>query len=391
MQPRAFRYRLYPNPEQQRARAAQFGQARYAYNWGLATRKAHYKEHGKGLSCFELKRMLTELKRDPEHEWLRDADSQGLQAKIEDLDRACTNFFEGRAQYPKFKSRQQAQSIRYPQRFKFDGNRIYLPKVGWVKAVFHRPLEGTPTSVTVTKTKSGNSCVSILCEGMYSARPQGEEMVGIDLGLTHFAILSNREKVEHPQDLRKAERRLKRLQRRRSKKAKGSSNREKARLALAREAEGVANQRRDFLDKLSHQLAKQYHTIKMENLNVCGMLKNHKLAKSIRDSGWGMFGRMLDYKAANCERIDRFYPSSKKCSCCGYINKDLKLHHRFWVCPKCKTEHDRDVNGAVNIQAAPTVGATGRHTPVEIGSDGHGRPPTRSGQRSRKPIPFRGG
>jgi len=388
MHRRAFKYRLYPNIEQQHALAIQFGHARYAYNWGLETRKAYYKEHGKGLSFYELKRMLTDLKRDPEHEWLKGGDSQVLQAKIEDLDRAYTNFFEGRAKYPKFKTRKGTQSIRYPQRFKFDGSRIYLPKVGWVKTVFHRPLEGTPKNVTVTKTKSGKYFVSIQCEVQCSTRQYGEGEVGIDLGLTHFAILSDGRKEDHPQYYRKAQRKLKRMQRQHSKKLVGGRNREKSRVKLARQHEYVANQRKDYLDKLSCRLTKQYHTIRIENLNVCGMLKNHKLAKSISDSGWGTFGRMLEYKAACCERIDRFYPSSKMCSVCGYINRDLQLHHRFWTCPKCGTEHDRDINSAVNIKAAPTAGVAGRNKPVEIVSDGSERRSTRFGQRSRKPKAF---
>jgi putative transposase len=209
-------------------------------------------------------------------------------------------------------------------------------------------------------------------------RPRGTGEIGVDVGLKHFAVLSSGQKIEHPQYLRQSEQRLKRHQRQLSRKQPGSANREKARLKLAREAERVANQRKDFLDKLSHKLAKRYHTVKIENLNVCGMLRNHKLAKSISDSGWGMFGRMLDYKAARCQRIDRFYPSSKTCSVCGYKHQELQLQHRFWTCPECKTEHDRDVNAAINIQAAPTVGVTGRHTPVESVSDGDGLCATRS-------------
>ncbi|MCI0713509.1 MAG: transposase [Chloroflexi bacterium] len=378
MQRRAFRYPIYPNAEQQQALAVQFGHARFVYNWGLAIRKAHYHKHGQDIGFYELKRQLTQLKHTPGFDWLREADSQVLQAKIEDLDRAYQNFFEKRAGYPRFKSRKGEQKIRYPQRFKFDGNHIYLPKVGWVKAVFHRPLAGTPKNVTVTKTKSGNYFVSVQCEMKNDSRPHGRGEIGIDLGLKHFAVLSSGEKIEHPQVLRKAEQKLKRLQRQLSRKQKGSANREKARLRLARTAEQVANQRRDFLDKLSHNLAKQYHTVKIENLNVSGMLKNHKLAKSISDSGWGMFGRMLEYKAADCQRIDRFYPSSKTCSVCGFHNQKLQLQHRFWTCPTCKTEHDRDHNAAINILKQPTAGAAGRHTPVESVSDGDGFRATRN-------------
>jgi putative transposase len=364
-----FRYRLYPNRQQAAALAVQFGHARFVYNWGLATRKAYYQQHGTGLGFYELKRMLTALKDRETYTWLRDADSQVLQAKIEDLDRAFTNYFAGRAKHPRFKSRKDQQSIRYPQRFKFEGNRIYLPKVGWVKAVFHRPLEGTPKNVTVSKTKSGNYYVSIQCEVEQHVPIHKGAPVGVDLGLKHFAVLNTGEKVNHPQYLRRAERRLKRLQRRLSRKQTGSRNREKARVLLARQHEHVAFQRQDFLHKLSHRLVTTHSLIKLENLNVCGMVKNHTLAKSISDSGWGMFGRFCAYKApwhgAAVERIDRFYPSSKTCHVCGLINADLQLHHRFWTCAGCGTEHDRDHNAAIVIESAPTVGATGRYTPGE--------------------------
>jgi putative transposase len=373
---KAFRYRLYPNQTQAAALAVQFGHARFAYNWALATRKEYYRQHGKGLSFYELKRRLTALKNQSEYTWLREADSQALQAKIEDLDRAFQNFFEGRARYPRFKSRKGQQSIRYPQRFKFDGNRVYLPKVGWVKAVFHRPLEGTPKNATVSKTKSGEYYVSIQCEMEPSVPINDGPAVGVDLGLRHFAVLSTGEKVAHPQYLRRAERRLKRLQRRLSCKKRGSRNREKARLQVARQHEHVARQRHDFLHKLSHRLVATHGLVRLDRLNVCGMVRNHSLAKAISDSGWGMFGRMCAYKApwhgAVVEWIDRFYPSSKTCHVCGLVNAGLQLHHRFWTCPGCGAEHDRDHNAALVIAHAPTVGATERYTPGEIAQDALG-------------------
>jgi len=366
---KAFRYRLYPNQAQAVALTVQFGHARFVYNWALATRTTYYRQHGHGLSFYELKRRLTALKHDPEYAWLREADSQVLQAKIEDLDRGFRNFFEGRANHPRFKSRKKEQAIRYPQRFKFDGRHVYLPKVGWVKAVFHHPLEGTPKNVTVSKTKSGEYYVSVQCEVELSPAVNTGPAVGVDLGLQHFAVLSTGEKVPHPQYLRQSERRLQRLHRRLSRKKKGSRNREKARVQLARQHEHVARQRQDFLHQLSHRLVTTYSVIKLENLNVAGMVKNHKLAQAISDSGWSMFGRMCAYKApwygAVVERIDRFYPSSKTCHVCGAVNDELRLHQRFWTCPGCGTKHDRDHNAAVVIARAPTVGATERQTPGE--------------------------
>lgn len=358
---KAFRYRLYPNKEQQAGLTVQFGHARFVYNWVLAVRNNYYKEHKKDLGYYELKRMVTALKRQSEYAWLKESDSQVLQAKVEDLDRAFVNFFEKRAKFPRFKKRNSRQSIRWPQRFKFEGNRVYLPKVGWVKTVLHRPFEGTPKSITVSKTKSGEYYVSVLCEVEVSVLPNGKPPVGVDLGLKDFTVLSTGEKVEHPKYLREAERRLKKLQRRLSRKKKGSANRDKARLLVARQHEHVARQRSDFLHKLSRRLVAEHGTIHLEDLNIRGMLANHKLAKSIADSGWGMFGRFCEYKAewygARVVCADRFYPSSKTCGVCGCINSDLALADRFWTCGNCGAHHDRDINAAINIMNAPTAGA----------------------------------
>ncbi len=364
---KAFRYRIYPDAQQRHALAVQFGHARYAYNRALAHRKSSYRGHGKNIGYLALKRWITTLKREPDTVWLKEVDSQVLQAKIEDLDRAYKNFFEGRAEYPSFKSRRDKQSIRYPQRFRFDTtgdastpSRTYLPKVGWVKTIFHRPLEGTPKNVTVTKTKSGRYFLSVLCEVEVKEPVQSRlPGVGIDLGLKHFAVLSTGEKIDNPRHLRRTEERIKRLQRQHSRKKEGSNNREKSRIKLARAHEKVANQRRDFHNKLSRRLVAEHGLIKLENLNVCGMVKNHSLAKSISDAGWGAFGRMVEYKGewhgTSVERIDRFYPSSKECSECHAINEKLQLHHRFWTCEECGTEHDRDVTASNNILAAPSV------------------------------------
>ena len=358
---KAFRYRLYPNKEQQAGLTVQFGHARFVYNWVLAVRNNYYKEHKKDLGYYELKRMVTALKRQSEYAWLKDADSQVLQAKVEDLDRSFANFFNKRARYQRFKKRRGHQSVRWPQRFKFEGDRVYLPKVGWVKTVLHRPFEGTPKSITVSKTKSGEYYVSVLCEVEVSVLPNGKPPVGVDLGLKDFAVLSTGEKVEHPKYLRKAERRLKKLQQRLSRKKKGSANREKARLLVARQHGHVARQRADFLHKLSRRLVAEHGTIHLEDLNISGMLANHKLAKSIADSGWGMFGRFCEYKAewygSRVVRADRFYPSSKTCSVCGYVNHDLTLSDRFWTCGSCGAHHDRDINAAINLLHKTTAGA----------------------------------
>jgi putative transposase len=300
---KAFKYRIYPTQAEQAALAVQFGHARFVYNFGLAARKSHYFEHGHGLNYNDTAYMLTVIKQFVP--WLKEADSQVLQQSLKDLDRAYANYFKkvkngtlSKPQpgqkprkdgmplgYPRFKSKYDDQSIRYPQRFEVIGSRIKLPKVGHVRAVFHRPIEGEMKNCTVSKTRSGHYFVSIQCEVEIPDPIQKSGTVGIDLGLKHFAVLSTGKKIDHPQYLRKLERRLKRLQRKLSRCQKGSKGKEKARLQVARQHEKMANQRQNFLHQTSREIVNEFGSIKIEPLNVCGMLKNHHLAKSIPDSG----------------------------------------------------------------------------------------------------------
>ena len=221
---KAFRYRLYPNTEQQKKLAVQFGHARFVWNWGLHLRKTTYQETGKGIPYHQLAGKLVELKGTPEAEWLKEANSQALQQKLQDLDRAYTNFFAKRARFPRFKSKRDNQSIRYPQRFKFSDACAYLPKVGWVKAVFHRPLEGKAKNVTVSKTKTGKYFASVQCEIEIPEPLPHHSEVGIDLGLKSFLVTSAGEKIDHPRYLQKAEKCLL------SRRLKGSKGRERARV-----------------------------------------------------------------------------------------------------------------------------------------------------------------
>lgn len=376
---KAFKYRTYPRQEQKAALAVQFGHARFAYNAALVWRKTYYVEHSKGLNYNDTAYMLTTLK--SFLPWLAEADSQVLQQSLKDLDRAYENYFrmvrEGTLPklkpgqrprkdgmplgYPKFKSKYDQQSIRYPQRFKVNSNEIYLPKIGWVKAVFHRSIEGKMKNVTVSKTKSGKFFVSIQCEVEIPDPQPRNGRVGVDLGLKDFVTLSTGEKVQPPKYLRKSERRLKIRQRRLSRKQKGSNNRAKARLRVAGQHERVANQRRDFHHQLSHRLVERFGLIAFEDLNVNGMLKNHHLAKSITDAGWGQFVGFCEYKASQTggqvQKRDRFFASSKLCSVCGQINHQLKLSDREWLCTGCGTLHDRDENAATNILNGDTGGA----------------------------------
>jgi putative transposase len=282
---------------------------------------------------------------------------------MEDLNRAWVNFFEGRACHPRPRTKRDTQSIRYPQRFKWDGSRIYLPKVGGVRAVIHRPLEGKAKSATVLKTKAGRYFVAIQCEVEIEPTPNGKPVGAVDLGLTHFATLATGEKVAHPKVHARGEKKLQRLQRQLSRKQKGSNRREKARVRLARQHERVANQRHDFLQKLSHRVVTEHGRLTLETLNVAGMMKNHCLAKAISDSGWSTFARFCEYKGAwyGCEvrRADRFFPSTQTCHACGFVNHALTLKDRVWLCPSCGREHDRDVNATLTLVNAPPVGATG--------------------------------
>jgi putative transposase len=356
---RSRKYRIYPNAEQQQKLAVQFGHARHVYNQALAARKEHYKETGKGLSAHQTIVDLVNHKQ--ETPWLKEADSQVLQQKLRDLDTAYRNFFQKRAGYPKIKRKHDKQTIRYPQRVKFTESKTYLPKVGWVNTVFHRPLIGTQKSVTVSKTKSGRYFISVLCELDMEVPVNNNPAVGIDLGLSSFAILSTGECIASPQYFRKSEKKLAKAQRRLSRKKKGSANKAKVRVKVARLHEHTANQRKDFLHKLSHRVTTDFGFVGLETLNVKGMVRNHHLAKSISDSGWAEFVRMCKYKAetsgAYVAQVDKFFPSSKTCSSCGYVHADLQLSDRDWICPQCATELDRDLNAAINILAQATAGA----------------------------------
>ena len=370
---KAYRFRLYPNREQQEDLARQFGCARFVYNYFLRQRIDHYTRVGAGLSYHVTAKMLTDLKYREGFEWLQAANAQALQQALRDLDSAYRHFFDQRAAFPRFKSKRDKQSFRVPQAFRVAGDRLIIPKTAPLKMVVHRPVEGTMKQVTVSKAKSGRYFASILCdvEVPEPERVRGGQgnVIGIDLGLKDFMVTSDAERATTPQYLRKAEKRLKRLQRRVSRRTKGSNRREKARHALAKQHEKVANQRSDFLHKLSRRLVDQNRVIAIESLHVKGMVRNHRLAKSISDAGWGEFLRQLQYKGAwyGCEvrQVDRFFPSSKRCGACGYIHQSLTLSQRQWDCPDCGVRHDRDVNAAKNLLMWSTAGAAGIHADGE--------------------------
>ena len=292
-----------------------------------------------------------------EFDWLGDADSQVLQMSLQNLSRAFENFFAKRGNYPRFKSKHGRQSIQYPQRVKIEGSRIYLPKVGWVDCVVHREITGTFRTVTVSRNACGQFHAAILTENaepMPVVSTEGKA-IGIDVGLSHLAVTSDGVKFSNPKHLYKAERNLKRKQRMLSRKTKGSKSRDKARQLVARAHERIACARRDHLHKLSRRIVNENQVIAVEDLNVKGMIRNHSLAKSISDVGWGLFTALIEYKAARAGKAfikcGRWYPSSKACSVCGSIQDKLSLDVRAWNCSHCGAHHDRDINAAINIRA----------------------------------------
>lgn len=377
---RAYKYRIYPNSQQRDKLSQQFGGCRFVYNYFLRRRIDTYIETDKGLTYHDTALQLTELKKQTDYNWLKDMDSQAAQQALRDLDTAYSNFFNKRAKFPNFKKKHGKQSCRFPQRFKIDGSKLYIPKVGWVKIVLHRPIEGVMKNLTVSRTKSGKYFASIQVEQEIDAPVYQGGKVGLDLGLKDFAVTSDGQRFPNPKHLRKSERRLARYQRKLSKTQKGSNGRDKARLKVAKLHEKIANQRLDFTHKLSRQLVESNQLTAIEDLNVKGMVRNHSLAKSISDAGWSEFVRQLNYKGqwygCHIEQIDRFFPSSKRCVHCGFVNQDLQLSDRHWICPECGSVLDRDINAAQNILLWSTVGATGFQaagqtvSPTSVGSPG---------------------
>lgn len=304
--------------------------------------------------------LLPELKKAEDTAWLADCYSQVLQATTLNLTTAYKNFFDKRARFPKFKSKHGKQSIQYPQNVKIVEGNVKLPgNIGVIKAKIHRPIEGKIKTVTVSKTPSGKYLASILTEveGKNPTTTEGK-IYGVDLGLKHFTVVTDGEKVskyDNPKHIAKHEKNLKRKQKKLARKQKGSISRNKYRKVVAKVYERVSNSRQDFLHKLSYKLVSDSQAVIIENLHVKGMVRNHKLASSISDAGWGTFTNFLSYKlerkGAKLVEIDRWFPSSKLCSNCFYQMGEMPLDVRQWTCPHCGTHHDRDGNAAINIRA----------------------------------------
>ena len=360
---RAYKYRIYPSDEQKVLFAKTFGCCRFVYNWALNLKIESYKDEKKSLSNIYLTNLMkSELK--AEHEWLGEVNSQSLQSSLRNLDTAYKNFFRDvhAVGFPKFKSRHNKQSFQCPQHCSvdFEKSTICIPKAKNIRAVLHRKFKGAVKTVTVSMNPGGRYFASVLVDTSNQEIPTSEvkkeTTLGIDLGISNLAICSDGTIYENQKNLKHSMSRLVMLQRRLSRKQKGSSNRNKARIKVARIQERIANQRKDYLHKVTHALTheNQVRTICMEDLNVKGMTRNHHLAQAVTDASFGMFLTMLEYKCkwygVNLIKIDRFAPSSKTCGKCSHVYKGLKLSERSWTCEVCGTHHDRDLNAAHNIK-----------------------------------------
>ncbi len=358
---KAYKYRIYPSGEQKVQIAKTFGCCRFVYNQTLAYRKEAYKKEKKSVSKTDCNNFCNrELKK--KYEWLKEVDKFALTNAIYNMDVAYQKFLKEHAGYPKFKSKHDNHKS-YTTNFtngniavEFESGKIKLPKLKKVKAKLHREFVGQIKSATISQVPSGKYYISVLVETEHEELPHTKQNIGLDLGIKNLCITSGGEKYENPKTIKKYEKKLAKLQRQLAHKQKRSRNYYKKKKQIAKCYEKITNTRKDYLNKVSHEIISENQVIVSENLQIKNMVKNHHLAKSITDASWYELTRQLKYKAEwngrQYIRIDTFYASSQICSSCGYRNTDIKdLSVREWICPKCKAKHDRDINAAKNILA----------------------------------------
>ena len=357
---KATKVRIYPTPEQAEYINRQFGAVRFCYNKALHIISSQYKHHGLKLKAKkDLKPLLGVAKKSRKYCWLKDFDSIALQQACINLDKAFQNFFDPKltARYPKFKRKHGKQSSYHCMGVKIGKSWVKVPKLEPIKARVHREITGTLKSITLTRTSTGKYYASLLVNDDVSAPKMVDSIdtvLGVDMGLTHLAIDSSGKKITNPRFLKRAQANLRRKQKALSRCQKGSKRRSKARLKLAKAHERLANTRADFQHNLSRQLIDENQAVVVETLKVKNLLKNRKLAKHIADASWHSLIGKLEYKAKeqgkHLVKIDQWFASSKTCSCCGHKVDSMSLKVRSWICTSCSTEHDRDINAAVNIR-----------------------------------------
>jgi putative transposase len=360
MTQKAFKYRFYPTPEQETLLRRTMGCARLVYNRALAARTEAWYERQQRVGYSETSTMLTSWKKQEDLQFLNEVSSVPLQQGLRHLQTAFTNFFAGRAKYPNFKKKNHGGNAEFTKAaFTWKDGKVFLAKctqpldIRWSRQLTDR---AEPSTITVKLSPSGRWTVSLLVDVEIAALPASPNQIGLDLGITTLMALSNGEKIVNPKTFKAKRRKLRKAQKALSRKKKGSNNRHKARLKVAKVHAEISDARNDFLHKLTTRLVRENQVIAVEDLSVKNLIKNRKLALSISDASWGEIVRQLEYKCnwygRTFVKIDRWFPSSKRCGHCGHIVDKLTLNIREWDCPKCGTHHDRDVNAAKNILAA---------------------------------------
>ena len=351
---KSYKYKLKPSEEQIVLLNKHFGSVRFAYNFFLNERKKEYETNKNTINYYDNAKSLTELKKQEDYSWLNEINSQSLQDSLKNLETAYKNFFRFKKGFPKFKSKHIRNSFCVPQFVKLDNGKLKIPKFKEpISLILSRTFTGTIKQCTISKTPTNEYFVSILVETTHSVVPKTGKSIGIDLGIKDFVITSEGYKYKNNRYTKTYAKKLKENQQHLSRKTKGSNRYQKQKLKVATIYKKITNSRLDNLHKVSTELIKKYDLIVLEDLNIKGMIKNHKLSKHIADVSWSKFIELLTYKAEWSDKkivkVDRFFPSSKTCNCCGYINQNLKLDMREWTCPSCNSKLDRDLNASINI------------------------------------------